>query len=123
MLASLQYTTHAQTQLAIEDAVKDGKPNGYHITIQSLPATLSDSMDIMMEADLIMKGTYSFKKANDLNIPAVYKIFIVDQATGNRFELDPATRHSFTINRPLSKTFVLKLRKTTKSIEQVALNK
>jgi hypothetical protein len=83
------------------------------IIIESLPPLSQASTEFFLE--LFEKGSYSFKATKGLAIPGNYTVVIEDIQTGNVFDLRSSEPHSFSLNRAMTKRFVMKINKTNPS--------
>jgi hypothetical protein len=86
------------------------QPDLSHEIVIELTEPLNTSHQYMsLSLDLVEKGSYFFKKAETLFIPPNYTAVLEDRLTGNIFDLLSDERHSFSVSRPTSREFILRI--------------
>jgi hypothetical protein len=89
------------------------------VIIGTLPPLSQPATDIYLE--LHVKGTYYFKISKSVTVPDGYSIVIEDCSTRGSFNLMSSEQHTFSVNRAMTKKFVLRMRKN-QTTTAVALN-
>ena len=82
----------------------------FQIVIENLPSTTGESSEFSY--DLQSKGVYTFSLSPDVSIPDNYTLILKDVSTGNIFDLQSVEKHSFSVNRNMTKRFTIQLHKT-----------
>ena len=126
----IQSTNFAQTKSSIKTCAPIYATDGknlvftsslsnpcYTILIDNLPLSQSSTI---LELNLSVKGSYTFKKSEALVIPPNYMVVLEDLYTGNSFNLGSPEKHSFSIGRASYKKFALRIYKIKDTLEVAA---
>ncbi|WP_317898506.1 hypothetical protein [Aurantibacillus circumpalustris] len=98
-----QSLANAQT----EEPKKENEVTNFQIIINCLPETSDEFLELSFEFKT--KGTYSFRLADDMIVRENCIVRLMDVRSGNTFNLLSKEPHSLSVNRSMTKNFILQL--------------